>query len=248
MDFSTNPGQDHQRAFSETEATHQNIDRNNRWIVLASEIHWEKLIAHYTSNFEFEIVHPKVNPRTMVAAYIIKYKLKISSRATVQLINENQYLQHFAEAGREFGSPPLTPELMRNVRDIFGKSEWSRFKHIILNESFSNFWGKLGFRLKQKFTESNKKPVVSNVKIKTQKLNEELHDSLGIEYDSKAESSGRTARKKGRDKSKKIKKKAKKILDTVLWIFIIILILGSLALIVKESEWSYNKKKSEKKK
>lgn len=219
------------------------IDKNNRWVLLAGEIHWEKLELYYSLRIPYKDIHPEVSPRTLIAAYIIKYKLKLSSSATIRFINENHYLQYFAQSGIHYGSPPITADLMRSIRDRFGKREWAKFRHLILHESFITTFGKLFFSLRRHF----KKPVYdapkkTAVTVEVPK-DKELFDSLGLEYPASKRSS-KSDKAKGKS-ANKINKRLRRWFDLIIWAALVGLVIGSLVLLIKESEFTRGKSKQE---
>ena len=222
------------------------IDKNNRWVLLAEEIHWEKLELHYCLHIPYADIHPEVSPRTLIAAYIIKYKLKLSSNATIRFLNENHYLQYFAQTGLHFGAPPITADLMRSMRDRFGKREWSKFRHMMLHESFVTPLGRLFFSLSRRF----KKPVFEAAPVvvvsKQELVDKDLFDSLGLEYP--AGNTTKSSDKSKRRKAKTVNKRLRKGLDIIVWTVLIVVVISSIVLVVKESQWGKGKKTLENRK
>ena len=168
-------------SLAERERFERSIDKNNRWAVLTHEIHWGKLIALYGEKLDYQRIHPTVTARSMVAALIVKYKLKLSSSSTIRMINENQYLQYFTQLGKAYGAPPLTAELMRSIRDLIGKHEWEKFKHKILNESYSTPVSRLFFALKQRLRSITLfPPVESKGQAGAPDPDKQLYTDLGL--------------------------------------------------------------------
>lgn len=223
----------------------KNLDKENRWVILEEEIYWEPLEELYCSKINVSRFHPEIHPRTIIAAFIVKYKLKISTRATVRLIRENQYIQYFTQSGKPFGTPEISPELLRNIRDLFGKNDWAKFKIKILEASYSGLFGKSLFKIQR--VVKDKLDLIQSVFSTVTNVNNSdkaLHESAGLEYPGK----GRMDRREKRQlrEKKRRTKKIKKAFDYIIWTILISLVIGSLVLIVVESDWSKGKKKTEK--
>lgn len=208
------------------------LDEDNSWVLLADSIRWNKLIHYFISRYGLEKYHAGVSERSLLGALIIKYRLKLSSSATIRLIQENQYIQYFCQAGRYYGNPPLTADMLRNIRDLVGQKEWGPFKKYILTEASP-----------KRFL--NPKRIIQNIpligKIISGKETKNLHGSLGIEYDSRKIS--RRLEKQKRRKSASSRKKTKKIIDIIVWIILLSLFLYSFVMIISEPDWKGKRKK-----
>jgi hypothetical protein len=77
------------------------LDSQNRWVIMASLIPWDEFEAEYAANFSEKIGAPAKNFRMALGALIIKEKLGISDRETVEQIKENPYLQYFLNQVRK---------------------------------------------------------------------------------------------------------------------------------------------------
>ena len=68
---------------------------DNRWVIMAKIIPWSEFEAEYAAIFSAEMGAPAKTFRMALGALIIKEKLRISDRETVEQIRENPYLQYF---------------------------------------------------------------------------------------------------------------------------------------------------------
>lgn len=68
---------------------------DNRWVIMAKLIPWAEVEEEYAKKFTIEIGAPAKSSRMALGALIIKEKLGISDRETVEQIRENPYLQYF---------------------------------------------------------------------------------------------------------------------------------------------------------
>ncbi|NET62246.1 MAG: transposase [Symploca sp. SIO2E6] len=73
----------------------EKLSLDNRWVVMASLVPWSEFEEEYAKNFAEEMGAPALPFRMALGALIIKEKLGISDRETVEQIKENPYLQYF---------------------------------------------------------------------------------------------------------------------------------------------------------
>jgi Transposase domain (DUF772) len=71
------------------------LSSDNRWVMMAQLIPWSEVEEEYAKKFTIEIGAPAKSSRMALGALIIKEKLGISDRETVEQIRENPYLQYF---------------------------------------------------------------------------------------------------------------------------------------------------------
>ena len=71
------------------------LSGENRWVKLSALIPWEEIESHYAEQFSDGVGAPGKSLRMALGALIIKEKLGLSDRETVEQIRENPYLQYF---------------------------------------------------------------------------------------------------------------------------------------------------------
>ena len=76
-----------------------NLCEENRWVIMAQLIPWSEFEEKYAEIFSEDMGAPAKPFRMALGALIIKEKLGVSDRETVEQIKENPYLQYFI--GRE---------------------------------------------------------------------------------------------------------------------------------------------------
>lgn len=70
--------------------------KDNRWVILADLIPWDRIEDQYATLFEGRDTGGESKPcRVALGALIIKERLGITDRETVEQISENPYLQYF---------------------------------------------------------------------------------------------------------------------------------------------------------
>ena len=90
------------------------LHANNRWVELAKLIPWEEFEEKYAEHFaEPQLGGITAKPfRMALGALLIKEKLGVSDRETVQQIRENPYLQYLIGMGSYRDEEPFDPTLM----------------------------------------------------------------------------------------------------------------------------------------
>jgi transposase, IS5 family len=71
------------------------LDKNNRWVKLGESIPWDALANIYYRSMSSDMGAPAIDARIVIGAMIIKHKLKLDDRETIETIRENMYMQYF---------------------------------------------------------------------------------------------------------------------------------------------------------
>lgn len=106
----------------------------NRWVVLASLIPWSEFEEEYAQNFSEEMGAPAKPFRMALGALIIKEKLGISDRETVEQIKENPYLQYFIGEKRYQDEAPFDASMMVHFRQRIGQTLLQRINQKIVQQ------------------------------------------------------------------------------------------------------------------
>lgn len=113
----------------------QSLDKENRWVKLAAIIPWDELADIYGRKLDPGSGRKSVNVRMVIAALIVKHKLKLDDRGTVQMISENLYIQYFCGM-KEFSTKrPFDPSLFVDIRKRLGGEEFDKFNCIVIERS-----------------------------------------------------------------------------------------------------------------
>ena len=89
---------------------------DNRWVQLAQLIPWSEFEQEYAQNFGTEMGPPAKSFRLALGALIIKEKLGISDRETVEQIRDNPYLQYFIGQSSYSNEVPFDLSLLVHFR------------------------------------------------------------------------------------------------------------------------------------
>ena len=96
------------------------LSEDNRWVIMASLIPWSDFEEEYASIFSEEIGAPAKSFRMALGALIIKEKLGISDRETVEQIKENPYLQYFIGISSYSNETPFDASMLVHFRQRIG--------------------------------------------------------------------------------------------------------------------------------
>lgn len=108
------------------------LDKKNRWVVLADLIPWDELAKVYCQKLDCSNGRKSVDVRTVVAAVIVKHKLRLDDRGTIEMISESLYLQYFCGL-KEFTIRPIfDPSLFVEIRKRMGGQEFDAFNRIVI--------------------------------------------------------------------------------------------------------------------
>ena len=89
----------------------------NRWVMMATLVPWSEYEEEYAQNFTPETGAPAKSFRMAFGALIIKEKLGLSDRETVEQIRENPYLQYFLGCKSYQYEAPFDPSLFVYFRE-----------------------------------------------------------------------------------------------------------------------------------
>ncbi len=95
----------------------EKLSPDNRWVIMAKLIPWLEFEAEYAENFSITMGAPAKPFRMALGALIIKEKLGISDRETVEQIKENPYLQYFIGMSNYSNDSPFEASMMVYFRE-----------------------------------------------------------------------------------------------------------------------------------
>jgi IS5 family transposase len=91
---------------------------DNRWVILAKQIPWQKIDDEYSVHFN-DLGCPAKPARVALGSLLIKERLGTTDRETVQQIAENPYLQYFLGFHEYKDEVPFDHTLMTTFRKRF---------------------------------------------------------------------------------------------------------------------------------
>ena len=97
------------------------LSSDNRWVILAGQIPWQQIEESYGELFSQDNGCPALSARIALGALLIKERLGISDRETVEQIRENPYLQYFLGLKEYQDKPLFDNSMMTHFRKRFDK-------------------------------------------------------------------------------------------------------------------------------
>jgi len=111
------------------------LDPNNRWVLLADLIPWDKLAAVYAKKLDNTNGRKSVDIRHVIGALIVKHKLRLDDRGTIEMIQENIYLQYFCGLKKFTIKSIFDSSLFVDIRKRLGLQEFESFNKYIISKS-----------------------------------------------------------------------------------------------------------------
>lgn len=102
------------------------LNPENRWIKLGQFFPWDRCAAIYAEHFS-DSGRKSINPRLVIGSLIIKHKLNLSDEQTVQIIEENPYMQFFLGLDEFAPTPLFSPTLFVEWRKKLGNATFNAF-------------------------------------------------------------------------------------------------------------------------
>jgi transposase, IS5 family len=98
------------------------LRRDNRWVILAGQIPWQTLEQTYGKQFCDDNGAAAKPARMALGALIIKERLGVTDRETVEQICENPYLQYFLGLSEYTDQSPFHHSMMTHFRKRFDQA------------------------------------------------------------------------------------------------------------------------------
>lgn len=108
------------------------LDKNNRWVVLASVVPWDDMASLYHRNLCPDNGASTVDTRVIIGAMIIKHKLNLDDREVIDQISENPYMQYFLGLCEFTSRPVFDPSLFVTIRKRMDAVNYSDLMSLIL--------------------------------------------------------------------------------------------------------------------
>jgi Transposase domain (DUF772) len=98
------------------------LAKDNRWVIMSELIPWQEFEEEYAKNFsEIGIGAPAKPFRIALGSLIIKERLGVSDRETVEQIKENPYLQYFLGITEYSNKAPFEASMLVHFRQRIGE-------------------------------------------------------------------------------------------------------------------------------
>jgi hypothetical protein len=106
------------------------LNEKNRWIQMAFYFPWDQCVEIFSNHFS-NVGRTAINPRIVIGSLIIKHKLNLSDEETVQIIEENPYMQFFLGLSEFAPEPLFSPTLFVDWRKKLGNKTFNQFTDVL---------------------------------------------------------------------------------------------------------------------
>lgn len=130
------------------------LDKENRWVILAELVPWDELAKVYAQQLQSDAGRLSVDVRTVIAALIVKHMLRLDDRGTIQMIQENIYLQYFCGLKGFTTKAVFDASLFVDIRKRLGSQQFDAFNRLVIDKSQQLKPHQA--RIKRKATDKNK--------------------------------------------------------------------------------------------
>jgi len=113
----------------------EQLSPDNRWVTLAALMPWDELASVYTKNLKTNKGRLSVDIRLVIGALIVKHRLGLSDRDTVEEIQENIYIQYFCGFKSFQTEPPFDASLFVEIRKRMGAEQFEAFNEVIITRT-----------------------------------------------------------------------------------------------------------------
>jgi transposase, IS5 family len=111
------------------------LDKQNRWVLLAELVPWDELAKVYAQQLQSGTGRLSVDVRTVIAALIVKHMLRLDDRGTIQMIQENIYLQYFCGLKGFTTKAVFDASLFVDIRKRLGSKQFDAFNKLVIDKS-----------------------------------------------------------------------------------------------------------------
>ena len=138
----------------------QDLDKNNRWVMLGDLLPWEEIEKRYNSKLSNAIKGAGNKPaRLIIGAMIVKHNLSLSDVETIQMIQENPYMQYMCGLSEFTDEPIFDSSLFVTIRKRISEEELNKMTLSLLQEQKRN--KEEGKHQEEQPNDSNQNPPAS---------------------------------------------------------------------------------------
>ncbi len=113
------------------------LDPNNRWVKMAKLLDWDKFAEIYAKNFSTTKGVESVDARVVIGALIIKHIEGKDDRGTIEMIQENPYMQYFLGLDQFSSKPVFDASLFVHIRKRLGSLDFDKMNQIIIAKALN---------------------------------------------------------------------------------------------------------------
>ena len=100
----------------------KSLNPNNKWVLLSNAIDWDLFATYYYEKMSRKRGAPSKDARLVLGSLIIKHMCNLSDQATIEMIQENIYMQYFVGLSSFSWDPIFDASLFVSIRKRLSKS------------------------------------------------------------------------------------------------------------------------------
>lgn len=112
------------------------LDANNRWVILARKMPWDKLASIYHKTLSSDQGAPAIDARIVIGAFVVKHKMKFDDRETIEYIRENMYVQYFLGLSNYTSEDVFDRSLFTILRYRLGADKFDQMSASLIATAF----------------------------------------------------------------------------------------------------------------
>lgn len=109
----------------------QQLDKNNRWIILGQSIPWDRIVSIYDNIFKSKEGRAPLSGRLVLGSLMVKHLCNLSDRETIAFIQENMYVQYFLGYTSFTVKAPFSPTLFVEFRKRLTEELMAKINDIV---------------------------------------------------------------------------------------------------------------------
>ena len=126
--------QGHQLTIEEFKGALSRLPKDNRWVKLGDSLPWDRIEKVYVSKLKNEKTGAGNLPaRVVIGALIIKHKMNLSDKETIEIIRENPYMQYMLGMSEYSDRNVFDPSLFVSIRKRLGVDDFNKFTESLLS-------------------------------------------------------------------------------------------------------------------
>lgn len=111
------------------------LSPDNRWVKLAEVVPWDELANIYAKALRTDRGRESIDIRMVIGALIVKHKLGLDDRGTVEMISENIYLQYFCGLTSFQTKAPFHPTVFVDIRKRMGAATFDKWNELVIEKA-----------------------------------------------------------------------------------------------------------------
>lgn len=113
------------------------LDPNNRWVKMSKILDWDAFALIYGTNLSSRMGAKGIDARIIIGSLIIKHLERKDDRGTIQMIQENPYMQYFLGFDHFSSEPIFDPSLFVHIRKRLGTDSFDKMNQLIIDKALN---------------------------------------------------------------------------------------------------------------